>query len=210
MNLAYKLNNLLLLLLLTALPDTVQAQDITEFERLKERFESGSVFTAEFTHTYNDDFTGESQVTEGTIWVGEQQYKIRNGGNLMVVDSEISRVYDSTKNRVIISEYVEEEDDFAPSRMLQGVDEQYRVSENELADGNTEVTLTSEDPFTVFIRVIILLNESGIPQSITAVDQVENRLVTEFREGRFVPEDEEIFQFDYPPEAEIIDLRPGS
>lgn len=210
MNLAYKLNNLLLVLLLTAVPHTVQAQETPEFDRLKERFESGSVFTAQFTHTYNDDFTGESQVTEGTIWVGEQQYKIRNAGNLMVVDSEISRVYDSTKNRVIISEYVEEEDDFAPSRMLQGVDEQYRVSESELTDGSTEVTLISEDPFTVFMRVIILLDGSGIPQSITAIDQVENRLVTDFLEGRFMPVDEEIFQFDYPPEAEIIDLRPGS
>jgi outer membrane lipoprotein-sorting protein len=54
------------------------------------------------------------------------------------------------------------------------------------------------------------LDGSGIPQSITAIDQVENRLVTEFREGRFIPEEEEIFEFDYPLEAEIIDLRPGS
>lgn len=210
MNLAFNTRNLILALLLSGIVHTGWAQETPVFDELKERFESGAVFTASFTHTYFDDFTGESQVTEGTIWVGEQRYKIRNDSNLMVVNSDISRVYDGLKNRVIISEYVEEEDDFAPSRMLQGVDDAYSVTETQLGGGATEVTLISEDPFTIFMQVVIRLNESGIPESITAIDQVENRLVTEFEEGRFTEANEETFLFDYPADAEIIDLRPGS
>ena len=210
MNSVYNIHILFMALLLTGFSIAVKAQETPEFDRLKERFESGFLFTAKFIHTYHDDFTGESQVTEGTIWVGERQYKIRNGDNLMVVDSEISRVYDSIKNRVIISEYVEEDDDFAPSRMLQGVDEEYRVSETEHESGVTEVTLISEDPFTIFIQVAIRLSASGIPESITAIDQVENRLITEFERGGFVPAGEDTFRFNYPEEAEIIDLRPDS
>jgi len=118
-------------------------------------------------------------------------------------------VYDSTKNRVIISDYIEEEDDFAPSRMLQGVDDSYSVEESN-EDGNTVIKLASDDPFSIFMNVSIYLNGSGIPTRIVAIDQVENELITTFTQGAFISKAPDIFQFQYPENAEEIDLRHDS
>ena len=185
-------------------------QTSPKFDDLKDRFERNEVFSASFIHEFNDTFTGEQQVTEGTIWVGKDRYKIESGNSIMVVDGEISRVYDGTKGRVIISEYEEEDDDFAPSRMLQGVGDSYTVREESVPDGRTKVILSTDDPFAMFMNVTIWLNASGVPVRIEAIDQVENELITYFRDGRFVMQTENTFRFQPPEGAELIDLRHDS
>lgn len=186
---------------------TSYSQNTPEFDRLKSAFEGNLVFTATFSHEYNDSFTGEQQITEGTIWIGKEQYKIEGNNQRMVVDGEFSRVYDKIKNRVIISEYIEEEDDFAPSRMLQGVDSSYAVSEQPENQNQTLIILTSEDPFSVFSKVSIYLDDDGNPLRIEAIDQAENSLITTFSSGRFVEEGPETFELNVPEGAEHIDLR---
>jgi outer membrane lipoprotein-sorting protein len=165
------------------------------------------IFFADFTHRYEDSFTGESQQNDGMIWIGKDQYKIEGNNQVMVVDGEISRVYDATKNRVITSDYVEEEDDFAPSRMLQGVDESYSISESPSSGGSTEITLQSDDPFSVFQTVTISLDSNGLPTEIRATDQAENQLTTQFQSGEFVEPGENLFELNEPDDAEQIDLR---
>lgn len=198
-------------LLMTALlvPVFVLAQNTPQFDQLKQKFEEGEVFESDFVHEYHDTFTGEQQVTEGNIWVGKEQYKMRSGESIMLVDGEISRVYDGTKNRVIVSDYIEEEDDFAPSRMLQGVDDSYSVEETTIGD-ETVIELTSDDPFSIFMQVSIFLDSNGIPTQIAAIDQVENELITMFNDGEFIEKTPKVFQFQYPEDAEEIDLRNGS
>lgn len=207
MNLAFK--HTLYLLFFALSPLIATAQVTPQFDQLKQKFEDGQVFESDFVHEYNDTFTGDQQITEGRIWVGKEQYKMRSGESIMLVDGDISRVYDSTKNRVITSDYVEEEDDFAPSRMLQGVDDSYSVQEN-TENGETVIELTSDDSFSIFMRVSIVLNPSGIPTRIVAIDQVENELITTFTGGEFIPKTPDIFQFQYPADAEEIDLRHDS
>ncbi len=207
MNSAYKQTILLLIFILA--PIIGYTQDTPQFDQLKQKFEDGWVFESDFVHEYNDTFTGDQQVTEGRIWVGKEQYKMRSGESIMLVDGEISKVYDSTKNRVITSDYIEEEDDFAPSRMLQGVDDSYSVEEQN-AENHTVIELTSDDPFSIFMRVSIFLSPSGIPTRIVAIDQVENELITTFNQGEFIQKTPDIFQFQYPENAEEIDLRHDS
>lgn len=208
MNLVSEYRVLLFFLLFLA-PALSTGQNTPQFDRLKSTFEDNYVFKADFTHQYNDTFTGDQQITEGVIWVGKEQYKMRSSENVMLVDGEVSRVYDSGKNRVIVSDYVEEEDDFAPSRMLQGVDDSYSVEEYQEND-QTVIELTSDDPFSIFTRVSIFLNSSGMPVQIVAIDQVENELITFFKEGNFIQQTPEIFQFQFPEDAEEIDLRHDS
>ena len=181
-----------------------------QFDRLKVNFEENRIFEAGFSHLYKDAFTGEEQYSEGKIWIGKEKYRIEGDLQTMVVDGEVSTVYDQSRNRVIISDYIEEEDDFAPSRMLQGVDESFEVSERTLQNGNSEITLTSEDPFTVFKTVTIFLNSDGNPEEIVAVDQVENELVTTFNNGFFTDEETDLFRVEVPADAELIDLRYNS
>jgi len=186
---------------------TVTAQDIPAFDRLKTSFEEGRIFHSEFNHRYEDSFTGETEQNEGIIWIGKEQYKIEGSNQVMVVDGEISRVYDGSKNRIIISDYIEEEDDFAPSRMLQGVDDSYSVQESALENGGTEIVLSSSDPFSIFERVTILLDSEGNPTEIRALDQAENILVTRFSGGSFTDAAEDLFTLEHPEDAELIDLR---
>lgn len=176
------------------------------FDQLKERFETGEIFVAEFEHEYRDDYTGEVTDAGGSIWIAAGTYRVQSEDQVMVVDGDVSRVYDRIRNRLLISHYIEEEDDFAPSRMLQGVDESYSIGEIESQD-ETRITLESEDPFVIFDRVEIRLNRNGIPEVIEAVDQADNRLTTRFREGTFRDHDPALFEIDVPESAERIDLR---
>lgn len=190
---------------------TVEAQSATpEFDRLKNKFEEGRVFSAIFTHEYHDSFTDERQYSEGRIWIGSERYKITGDSQKMLVDGEVSTVYDGSKNRVIISEYIEEEDDFAPSRMLQGADTSFTVTEETIPGDGTRVYLESDDPFSVFMEVVIYIDESGIPISIEAIDQAENELITRFEQGQFTENRDDIFQLEMPVDAEVIDLRAES
>src|SRR6056297_3311637 len=188
-------------------PAVISAQNTPVFDNLKQKFEQGMIFRADFSHRYEDSFTGETQQNDGKIWIGKDQYKIEGNNQVMVVDGDISRVYDASKNRVIVSDYVEEEDDFAPSRMLQGVDESYSVSDTGGTGNRTEITLTSDDPFSVFQTVTISLDENGRPTEIQAVDQAENRLTIRFQGGKFTEPDQDLFELNAPENAEQIDLR---
>ena len=191
----------------TVFPAEVSAQNTPVFDSLKQKFEQGMIFRAEFSHQYEDSFTGETQLNDGQIWIGKDQYKIEGNNQVMVVDEDVSRVYDASKNRVIVSDYVEEEDDFAPSRMLQGVDESYSISETDGPGNSTQITLESDDPFSVFQIVTIRIDEEGRPVEIQAIDQAENQLTTRFQNGEFVEPDKNLFELNEPESAELIDLR---
>lgn len=198
------------LILGTGVSVNATAQGTPNFDALKSEFENDRVFIAEFSHHYEDSFTGETQNMNGSIWIGREQYKVKGENQVMVVDGEISRVHDGSKNRVIVSDYVEEEDDFAPSRMLQGVDESYSVEEMTEEDGTTVITLTSDDPFSIFATVTIRLTDNGLPTEITAVDQADNIITTVFSDGRFSDYSEDQFVMDIPEGTEEIDLRHDS
>lgn len=186
--------------------DLLDAQT-PRFDELKSKFETGQIFSADFRHQYNDAFTGEQTVTEGKIWIGKEKYRIEADNQVMVVDGDLSKVYNRTRNRLIISPYIEEEDDYAPSRMLQGVDDSYIVSEKSSDSGNPVILLENEDPFAVFEQVQITLDAEEMPREIEAIDQAENRLVTQFNNGRFIDRENSIFEMDISGSAEIIDLR---
>lgn len=176
------------------------------FDQLKDRFDSGEVFSAQFDHTYSDSYTGEVVSNSGSIWIDKVRYKLQSEGQTVVVDGENSRVYDPNRNRVIIDTYYPENDDFAPSRMLSGIDSTYSVSER-VIDNRTKVTLTSNDDFAVFVKVEILLDAQLRPLEIKAWDISDNEIVTTFTDGSFQQPEAGLFQLSYPDNAEIVDMR---
>lgn len=184
----------------------VQAQS-TAFTELKTRFDENSVFHASFIHTYIDAYTEETVNSEGLIWIDQVGYKLESDDKIIVVDGEISRVYEGARNRLIISEYDPEEDDFAPSKMLSGIDETYSASEREIANGNTLITLVTDDDFATFIKVEIEVNEMLEPLKITAYDFADNLIITTFSNGKFERLTDQTFNLEYPEDAEIVDMR---
>lgn len=177
------------------------------FDQLKDRFESGEVFVADFDHIYTDSYTKESTSSSGKIWIDQVRYKLESQGQTIVVDGETSRVYDENRNRVIIDTYDPEDDDFAPSRMLSGIDTTYSVSEEKLDNNQTLITLTSNDDFAVFVEVEILLDAQLRPLEIRTWDISDNEIVTSFNNGRFFDPEAGLFELEHPEDAEIVDMR---
>lgn len=196
---------LLIFFMLMGLSAPLSAQ--TNFEKLRAKFDAGEVFEAAFQHTYLDSYTQESTNSEGTVWINEIGYKLESESQTIVVDGELSTVYDGSRNRVIISEYEVEEDDFAPSRMLSDLDETYSASEKVMEDGHTLITLVTEDDFAAFNQVEIEIDAELKPLKITAYDIADNIIITTFSNGRFVADNGSIFELSYPEDAEIIDMR---
>ncbi|MCA1802207.1 MAG: hypothetical protein LC662_07090 [Rhodothermaceae bacterium] len=151
-------------------------------------------------------FTSDTVVTTGTIWIGTVSYKVVTDQQLVTVDGSVSKVYNRHQNKLIISFYDPEEDDFAPSRFLAGTQERYVVQEED-GDDDTIITLTSDDPFEMFRMVRIYLTENGIPWLITGIDQTDNEFSTRFESGVFIPATEDLFDISWPGNAEIVDLR---
>lgn len=185
---------------------SVSAQE-NAFSELTQKFEEGAIFKADFQHQSVDSYTQDTVASKGQIWVGEHQYKVMAQHQTVVVNGKTAMVYDENRNRVIISEYEPEQDDFAPSRILNGVDSTFTVQTEKQRGDQIYVRLTSDDPFAIYKKVEIFLSESLIPQKIRAVDPVDNILTTTFEEGAFVNRQEEMFSLEYPEDAEIVDMR---
>lgn len=177
------------------------------FTELKTRFDENAVFHASFKHTYIDAYTEETINSEGLIWIDQIGYKLESDDKIIVVDGEISRVYEGVRNRLIVSEYDPEEDDFAPSKMLSGIDETYTATEEKGKNGNTIITLVTEDDFATFVKVEIEVNELLEPLKITAYDFADNLIITTFNNGKFERLTDQTFNLDYPEDAEIVDMR---
>lgn len=197
---------LLAVCLLCVATTTLQAQQ-TAFDKLKERFESGEIFTAQFEHQYVDSYTQDTTSSKGTIWVGKDKYKVRTQNQSVVVDGKTSMVFNDSRNRVLLSDYVPAEDDFAPSRILYGADSTYAIESQERRDNTTFITMGSKDPFAVFKEVEISLSGNQMPLRIFAIDQADNLITTTFEDGSFIDQQPEMFHLDYPEGAEIVDMR---
>lgn len=193
-------------MLLLGLSLPLYAQE-TPFDKLKERFESGEVFSADFRHQSIDSYTQDTVESDGWIWVGETQYKVRTDRQSVVVNGKTSMVYDNNRNRVIISKYEPSEDDFAPSRILNGIDSTFTVATEEWRDDRYYIRLTSEDPFAIYKEVEIYLSKQLMPQQIRAVDPVDNVISTRFDDGKFMSGNNETFHLDYPDGAKVVDMR---
>ena len=177
------------------------------FSDLKETFEDGSIFMADFYHQTVDSYTQDTVASDGRIWVGGQKYRVEAGNKSVVVDGETSMVYDEDRNRVIISKYEPEDDDFAPSRILNGVDSTFTVQTQEKRGDQIYILLSSDDPFAIYQEVEIFLSNGLVPKKIKAVDPADNVITTTFSEGEFMKPEEEMFTLSYPESAEKVDMR---
>lgn len=196
-----------LLALLFILGSTSLSAQNKVFSKLRANFENEKIFAADFEHTYFDSYTNESLTSVGKIWVSSEKYRLDSENQLLIVDGETSRVYEEARNRVIISEYSEEDDDFAPSRMLNGVDSSYTITEEKMEKGQTKIIMTTDDDFALYVRVEVVVDKNANPIIIKAFDFSENEILTTFTNGTFVSKNKELFVLRYPQDAEIVDTR---
>jgi outer membrane lipoprotein-sorting protein len=206
-NLTDKVTVVLIIIIIgLGLPSLALGQE-SYFSDLKQTFEDGAIFKADFHHQTVDSYTQDTVASNGRIWVGSQQYRVESDNKSVVVDGETSTVYDEDRNRVIISKYEPEDDDFAPSRILNGVDSTFTVETQEKRDNNIYILLSSDDPFAIYQKVEIFLSRGLLPKKIKAIDPANNVITTTFSEGEFMDPKEGMFTLSYPESAEKVDMR---
>lgn len=185
------------------------ADSVTVLDRISTRLQQGEVFHAQMQHQFVDGFTGDEVLTEGEVWVAADGYKIITDTQHISVQDDVSTVYNLREQKVIISTYYPEDDDFAPSRLLGSYSDRFSITGVETPEeGYKRITLESTDPFEVITNARLLIDESSLlPVGMFAEDQTSNTYETSFSEGRFTALSETDFSLDWPEQAEIIDLR---
>jgi outer membrane lipoprotein-sorting protein len=179
----------------------------TPFQQLTHKLEEGQVFHAHFTQQTVDSYTGNKSKRSGELWVAKDAYKVLSGQQEITVNRKISTVYDRKKNRVIISNYDPKDDDFAPSRFLNGVDSTYSIADQGKAGNHFFIKLHSDDPFSVFKKVTIILGKQSVPVKLKVLDSADNQIITTFSDGSFIPRRSDLFMLSYPGSVRIIDMR---
>lgn len=177
------------------------------FKELCSMFSDSSIFYAEFEHIYIDSYTQERSTSLGEFWINNTIYKLTSEQQIIVVDGDLSKVYDASRNRLIISDYEQEDDDFGVLSRMLCENENYTSFESTLENGNTLIVLKTEDEFSAYITVEIEVDFMVTPIKITAYDIADNIVVTTFSRGEFFNKQLSIFEFTPPEDAEIIDMR---
>lgn len=173
---------------------------------LQEKFQTGGVFRADMDHSYRDSFTGETSVTKGTIWLAKDGYKVETADQTILVHKGVSRVYNRSRKQLILSDYRPEEDDFAPSRFFDNDGSAFKATDR-VVEGRTTIQIAFSDPFDLLRSATIQIGTGGMPLSIAAEDQADNRMTTKFVSGRFQADSIGVFRINLPSGIEVIDLR---
>lgn len=94
----------------------------------------GEILQVDFRTLFMDSFTGDYSQIRGRAWIGHNRYKIETGERLLLVEDSVSTLWDPTQNRVVLSDYLPEEDDFAPARLLASERDDLRIEEISVRD----------------------------------------------------------------------------
>lgn len=189
--------------------DDAGADTVTVLDRISTKLQQGEVFHALMQHKFVDGFTGDEVLTEGEVWVAADGYKIITDAQHISVQDDVSTVYNLREEKVIISTYYPEDDDFAPSRLLGSYSDRFNITGVETPEeGYKRIILESTDPFEVITNARLLIDASSLlPVGMFAEDQTSNTYETSFSQGRYTTVSEVDFGLDWPEQAEIIDLR---
>ena len=194
----------LIVALFLGVPLTAQ---VNYLNLIQDKLRNGAILSAQFNHEFIDAYTKETSSNEGSIWIGWQQYRIETLGQIIVINGELSKVLDRGRNRVIISEYDSELDDFAPSKIIGGLGNTYQVVDTKSRHNTQEFNLQSSDSFSTFEQMSIRIDSDLKPVDLSALDMGANRMQTSFSEVKYLPSSSNLFELIIPEGAEIIDMR---
>ncbi len=188
---------------------TAENEPANVLEQFSGLITGGMVFRAEMEHRFLDGFTGDETTTTGRVWVGFEQYKVMTRDQHISVNGNTSRVFNLRQDKVIISNYYPEEDDFAPSRLLGSYTDRFDIVRTQTLDnGLTRITLEAIDPFEIITKAELDINPDNLLLvRMFAEDQTDNSFYIDFSDGELLEKTEDVFAIDWPEEAEVIDLR---
>lgn len=173
------------------------------FKAFKQQISSGNHFSARFSMQWINAQGNTEQQAFGTLVLWKDGYRIDSDQNERVVFQQLSEVIDHQQQQYIISDYIAEDDDFAPAKILQ--EDYLSAFEQDSPTPNT-INWRTEDPFETFRRLRIRF-ENALPGEIEAYDQLDNRILLFLDEMKWVEVDSNLYHIDIPSDYRKIDLR---
>jgi chaperone LolA len=211
----------LLALLLLLWPSTGEAQQshqrqlVSIMSQLRTNWQDLDGLSARFTHTFEWVLAGETQVTEGDIYLaGRNRFRIEFDGRVMVSDGTTLWDYDPKQNQVLLYRV-------DASRNIT-TQEQLFAAYTENVDAEWIREEMKGETRIVVIR--LLRGEDADPQRVDVWIDTGRMLATraEYTDGAgndhiYLLRDIEVgeqpadkFKFDIPEGVIVVDLRPGS
>lgn len=184
---------------------TVKAQDDGSLylKALQDKFDSIQDFTANISQSMN----GNASLAGKIFFKKENKFRIEYGKTLIVSDGNSSWNFNKKENKVIITNYEENESVFSINYLVYQFPAQCDVSG--VQEGNfRKLTLTPKSKGSNFNEVQLWINQNDLIEKIQTNDPVSGSIELKFsliRINRNLPESE--FQFTPPEGSRIIDLR---
>ena len=193
-------------------PAAAQA-DGDPMERLRAKYESIDALHAEFTQTMTSEYSDTEETFEGTVLLDGDRYRVEAGQNTFVTDGEVTWIYDTAKNQVLINDYVEDETAFSLNDFFFESNRDFELTstENETVDGEAHLVLhlTPKRDDAFFSDVTIWMREQDDLATRLEVLDVNGTKMA-FRLDNIElnpPVDNEMFTFTPPEGTEVVDLR---
>lgn len=88
-------------------------------DQIRQRIsDQGEILQVDFQTLFVDSFTGDYSLVQGRAWIGLDKYKVETADRLLLVEDSLSSLWDPEQRRLVLSDYVPEEDDFAPAKLF--------------------------------------------------------------------------------------------
>lgn len=180
----------------------LQTGVLAEFQR---KLQDGQILRTSLEISEKSAETRQTTVHTAELWLAADGYRLETGDRTYLVKGNESRVFEKTENRLIISEYVQEDDDFAPARYLSGIPEGYKAQEKK-SGASVSVVFKTTDKALTFKDVTTVFSAAGLPAKLHANDAWGGSITIQFKNAAFSSAGD-WSQLKTPETAEIIDLR---
>ncbi|MES3629053.1 MAG: outer membrane lipoprotein carrier protein LolA [Longimonas sp.] len=188
-----------------------QTADEDWLTRVQDRYAALSGLQAQYQQSVDSPIDDGSMERSGMLYATPNAFRVEGSGQTVVSNEATTWVYNRVRGQVIISEPGEQDPDLAtPTTLFSRFSDAFRLeASEEVSDGRVRLTLQAEDPQAEYETLILWVRPNDT--TITALELTDfsgTHIRIELSEIVLNPEmSEELFAFDPPEHAEVVDLR---
>ncbi len=192
----------------------MSAKDI--IKKVNQKYKMLKTLQADFQQTFKWELAGETQTIEGSIYLMESShYRIETATQAIVTDGATVWTYSKQAEQVIIDRLGNSDESQLPKNLLFKYSKDYKPSllREEKLDGRKiyvlELIPKDEEAFIKSMTIWVDADKwfTRKIEQVDINDNLNTYILSNIREDVELTPD--VFQFEIPKEAEIVDLREG-
>lgn len=203
-----------LLALLLLAPGTTRAQNPDDvLQRTQAKYASIDALRARFVQKTRSDFSDRSTRATGTLYLQGNKFRIETLGQTLVTDGATTWIYTPSENQVVVNDFVNDEQTLTPDELFYDYPERFDVASMEAVerDGETyyvmDLTAKQDDAVYQEAQAHVRARDAMITQ-MELTDTNGTTITFDLTDIQLNPSlNANLFTFDAPDDAEIVDLR---